>query len=451
MTRQSRLLLWVPALALASALAPTLPSRAQFAEEDVTVLRTFEAEAPGDSFGFVSERLGDLDFDGVPELIIGAPANTSGGPLAGRAYVYSGASGELLHAITGEAEDRLGYGVAAAGDVDADGVQDSLVGGIGTFQAEVPFQGRVLVISGSDHEVIHDVRGAGAFSALGYEVAGVGDLDGDGHDDFAAGAPFTSAGGMANNGRVRVFSGASGTELWASDGQFEGGFFGIGLSGLQLDVDGDGVREVVAAASGGGPEGTGVARILGGADGGTLRWVVPEETASSFGWFFVHDAGDVDGDGAHDLYVGDFGDTTLGPNSGRGYVYSGRAHHRIRSGDDAAPAPTFEVARRIVSVPPRQAGEGLGIGRGAGDLDGDGRADLVLGAYTHDGPAEQGGRVYLVRGVDGTVLRTLTGTEPGAQLGFDAIVAGDADQDGVDDLLVTGVDVAYLVAGRPLP
>jgi hypothetical protein len=450
MTRRSKALSWLPTLALVAFLAFPGSARAQFEEADVTVLRTFEAESEGDSFGFVSERLGDLDFDGVPELIVGAPANGAGGRLAGRAYVYSGATGEQLHVLTGAAEDRLGYAVAEAGDVDGDGVADYLVGGIGTFEAEVPFRGRVLVVSGNDHRVLHDIEGSGPFSALGYEVAGVGDLDGDGHADFAAGAPFASSGGMRNNGRVRVFSGASGAEIWSREGRFDGGLFGIGLSGLELDLDGDGLREVLGAASGGGPEGSGVARILSGADGRTLRWLVPEETAGSFGWFFAHDAGDVDGDGVHDIYVGDFSDTTLGPGSGRAYVFSGKLHYRVRTGDDRAPAPGFEVARPIVSIPPRQAGEGLGIGRGAGDLDGDGRADLVLGAYTHSGKAEQGGRVYLVRGLDGTVLRTLTGTKPGVQLGFDAIMAGDADQDGVEDILVTGVDVAYLVAGRPL-
>jgi hypothetical protein len=449
MRSDSRFAVVIPVLVLTGALALTGPASAQFAEDDVTVLRTFEAEAEGDSYGFVSERLGDLDFDGVPELIIGAPSSSAGGPAAGRAYVYSGASGALLNVVTGEPQDQLGYAVDDAGDVDGDGVPDYLVGGIGTFQGVVPFQGRALVISGSDHDVLHDIRGEGPFHAFGYEVAGVGDLDGDGHADFAAGAPFASTDGMQNNGLVRVFSGANGEELWSATGQFAGGLLGIGLSGLQLDVDEDGVRDVLSAASGGGTDGAGIARVLGGASGDTLRWLVPDETAGSFGWFFVDDAGDVDGDGVRDIFVGDFSDTTLGPASGRAYVFSGNVHYRIRTGDDRAPSPSFEVARQIVSVPPRQAGEGLGIGRGAGDLDGDGRADLVLGAYTHDGPAEETGRVYLVRGIDGTVLRTLTGTEPGVQLGFDAIMAGDVDQDGLNDILVTGIDVAYLVAGLP--
>jgi hypothetical protein len=236
--------------------------------------------------------------------------------------------------------------------------------------------------------------------------------------------------------------------MWATDGLYARGFFGIGVSGLRLDLDGDGVREVLSAGSGAGPEGTGAARILSGASGETMRWLLPEPSAASFGWFFAHDAGDVDGDEVTDIYVGDFGDIALGEGSGRAYVFSGRRHYRIRSEDDRAPATEFEVAQPINSVPAQVRGEGLGIGRGAGDLDGDGLADLVLGAYTNGVGAEQGGRVYLVRGRDGRILRTLTGTVPGDQLGFDAIMAGDADQDGVADVLVTGVDVAYLVAGR---
>jgi hypothetical protein len=427
------------------------PAVAHFAEADVTILRTFEAENAGDSFGFVAERLGDLDGDGVPELIIGAPANGAGGAAAGRAYVYAGATGEVLHVLTGEAHDQLGFAVDDAGDVDGDGVSDYLVGGPGSFFSTPPFGGRVILVSGASHEVIFDRRGEAAFAALGYEVSGLGDVDGDGVPDVIAGAPFASSGGLANNGAVVALSGVDGEELWRNEGIAESGFRGIGLSSVGLDLDEDGLDGVLATGIGEGLEQTGGGAVLAGRTGEPLRYVLPTEpTASSFGWFFSHDAGDVDGDGVTDLYVGDFGDTELGAGSGRAYVFSGAVFSTVRTEDPDAPAPVFDVAREISSVPPRSPSEGLGIGRGAGDLDGDGLADLVLGAYTNGDEAFQAGAVYLARGKDGAILRTLTGTRPGVQLGFDALMAGDVNGDGVDDVLVTGIDVAYVVAGTPL-
>ena len=91
-------------------------------------------------------------------------------------------------------------------------------------------------------------------------------------------------------------------------------------------------------------------------------------------------------------------------------------------------------------------GDGFGPGRGAGDLDGDGLTEIVVGSYGAGGGA---GKVQLFRGSDGALLRTITSTTAGENLGFDAMGIGDVNGDGVGDLLLSAAegDTVYLIAG----
>jgi hypothetical protein len=172
--------------------------------------------------------------------------------------------------------------------------------------------------------------------------------------------------------------------------------------------------------------------VLSGANGSVVHTLHPSGTAVDFGWFFVHDAADVDGDGIRDVYVGDFNDSWQGPFTGRGYVYSGASGQRIRT-------MNAEVS-----------GDGFGVGRGIGDVDGDGHADLFLAAYTSSAGAPSGGRAYVVSGRNGRTLRTITGTVPGATLGVDAVGLGDVNNDGLPEFLLTTFNEVYVVAGTSL-
>lgn len=94
--------------------------------------------------------------------------------------------------------------------------------------------------------------------------------------------------------------------------------------------------------------------------------------------------------------------------------------------------------RRLLTLTGARAREGLGIGSAeAGDVNGDGFDDLVIGAWQHAGGAQSGGKVYLYSGMDGALLRSITGRIPGETFGFDATGAGNVDGDGVADLLLT--------------
>lgn len=414
-------------LGIALALLTPPSAAAQFVEDDVTVLTSLTAESAGDFFGWVAESAGDLDGDGAADYVITAPTHTTLAPLGGKAYVYSGATGTLLHTVLGErAFELLGFSVAAGGDVDADGVPDYAVGAPGFGGGPA----RVLILSGADHTVLHELTD-GPGTRYGYDLHFAGDVDGDGHEDLLVGALLDST--LApNGGRVDLVSGRDGSLLWTHHGSTEGGALGSAVTGL-ADLDGDGIPEQGAGAAGGGqpigPDGVrpGEAFILDGATGEPVRTLRPNGTGGSFAQFFIHDAGDVDADGVGDVYVGDFNDA----KGGRGYVFSGAADERLRLINAETPS------------------DGLGMGRGAGDVDGDGHDDLLIGAFLSSAGARQGGRCWLVSGKSGRTLRTFTATVENAQVGFDVVRLGDVDGDSVTDWLLTGLDLAYVVAGTP--
>jgi hypothetical protein len=392
-------------------------ARAQLAEPDARILYSLHAEQPGDSFGWAAEAIGDIDHDRAPDFVIGAPTSAAGGASAGRAYVYSGRTGTLLHVVTGAAGDRIGFSMAGPGDLDRDGTPDYVVGGVG---------GRVLAISGKTHATLFDLQLRG--EGFGYDVGGAGDVDRDGTPDLIVGAFTAPVDGVRFFGKVYVHSGRTGALLWSQSGEAAGALLGTGVSGIG-DLDLDGIPEQAVGARGA-TGAAGRAYVLSGATGAYLRTMTPDPTAGTFGDFFVHDAGDVDRDGVRDIYVGDYADAEGGAGTGKGYVYSGR------------------TGARLWVFRGEAAGEGFGVGRGVGDVNRDRHADLLLASYNSSAGAASGGKIYLYSGKTGQVLRTLTGTVAGAQLGFDALGLGDVDRDRRTDFLITGLGVAHVVAGK---
>jgi hypothetical protein len=389
-------------------------AHAQFAEPDVDVLYALHAETPGDAFGFVAETIGDIDGDHAPDFVVGAPFNAAGGAFAGRAYIYSGRTGHLLHVVTGGAGDLLGYSVAAAGDLDRDNVPDYLVGGIG---------GRVLALSGRDHHTLFDVRVPG--QSFGFTVASAGDINHDGRPDVIVGAPNAVP---QQTGAAYILSGRDGSILRTLTGPNVFAGLGGGVAGIG-DVNRDGVPDQVASGQGAGDGFLGAAYVYSGRDGSIIHTIVPDPTAQVFGKFFTKDAGDVDRDGVHDILISDFADTEVGANGGKAYVISGKTGERlfVFVGDTA--------------------GDAFGEGRGVGDVDHDHHDDLLIAGYNSSAGAPSGGKVTLFSGKDGHALRTFTGNVAGVQLGFDALGIGDVNHDHETDYLITGNDVAYVVAG----
>jgi hypothetical protein len=145
-----------------------------------------------------------------------------------------------------------------------------------------------------------------------------------------------------------------------------------------------------------------------------------DETGAALGAMFLSVPGDVDGDGLPDIYASDWPNAAKGPSTGRVYVHSGAD------------------GRRLLTLTGEAAGDGFGSSPAvAGDVDGDGRADLLVGAWQHATGAIGGGRVYLYSGRDGRLLKTYTCRTPGDTFGFDAVALGDVDADGTIDFLIT--------------
>lgn len=409
------------AVVLLIAFLPIQTAHGQFVEGDVTILENWTGTG---TFGWAVADMADIDGDGVKEAIIGAPMFGSSPRSVGQVYVYSGRTGALLRTFTGSAGNwQLGYAVADAGDVDADGVHDIVAG------APILGNGRAQVYSGATGALLWTVTGEVTGDRFGSAVCSAGDVDGDGHADFVVGAPS-----HAGKGKVYVYSGATSALIRSFDGT-TGSAFGIGLA-LAGDVNGDGKADIIVGAQHGGTSPFGRAYVYSGGDGSLLLPpLAPDQpTSSQFGTFFVAGAGDVNGDGIVDLYVGDYADTTNGPGSGKAYVFSGADGSLIR---------TFIGA----------AGAGLGPGRSAGDINRDGYSDLIIGSYTSSAGASGAGKIEIYSGADGVVLRTFTHTLPGSQLGFDAVGIGDVNADCALDFLCSAAagNRVYILAGNPAP
>ena len=135
---------------------------------------------------------------------------------------------------------------------------------------------------------------------------------------------------------------------------------------------------------------------------------------------FLSVVGDLNADGVQDVYISDWGDNAAAPGAGKVYLYSGKD------------------GSRLFALQGEAAGDGYGIGiSDAGDVDGDGFDDLVVGAWQHASAAPSGGKLYVHSGRDGHLLYSITGNVPGETLGFDTTGMGDVNGDGIPDFLVT--------------
>jgi hypothetical protein len=395
---------------LTTLLPPFLEGPEAFVERP-RVLHTFVGEAAGDEFGWVARSLGDLDGDGVLDFASTAPGKTLGGPHAGRVYVYSSRAGKLLYSVDGKPGWRLGSCVAGRVDVDGDGDLDVLIGA--PSHGDNP--GRVRVVDGRDGELLYELMVGEAGDQFGLMTGGIEDLDGDGCAEIAVGAPKADANG-ADSGCVYVYSGKSGELLYRIAGDRAGDQFGSAIDATL--VGGHRLLGVGAMGSPGG--GRAIAFHCSGERAERAFDIEPDATSSNLGQYFVTLLGDVDGDGTPDLFASDWSNTALGKNTGRVFVHSGKS------------------GERLLTLSGHRLGEGFGTsGSYCGDVNADGRADLVVGAWQNATAAVSAGAVYLYSGADGALLAQWTSTQAGDTLGFDAVGLGDVDGDGAHDFLLT--------------
>ncbi len=379
---------------------------------------TFSGEGANNEFGWSVSGAGDVDGDGYDDLIIGAPFNSAAGSNAGRAYVYSGQTEALLYTFTGEAAgDNFGWSVSGAGDVNADGFADIIVGAREN-DAGGANSGRAYVYSGSAGTLLYTFTGEAAHNAFGYSVSGAGDIDNDGRSDLIVGA-FGYPSGSENTGKVYVYSGQSGGLLHTFTGLATDDFFGYSVSGAG-DVNNDAHADVIVGAIGNATGGSfaGQAYVYSGQTGALLHTFTGESTNDEFG-HSVSGAGDVDLDGYADLIVGSHWNDAGGVDAGRAYVFSGQFGTLLYSFTGEAAMDEF----------------GYSVS-GAGDVDNDGHADLIVGAYGNSFNGNYAGRAYVYSGQTGNLMQTSSGDAAYDYHGYSVSGAGHVDNDILADVIV---------------
>ncbi|KAA3613411.1 MAG: hypothetical protein DWQ01_02485 [Planctomycetota bacterium] len=278
-----------------------------------------------DEFGYAVAGLDDVNGDGVPDYVVGSPRWDTPSNGAGKIVVYSGAAHAILWEANGASnKDFLGWSVDNAGDVNNDGFGD-IIAGAWEYDPGInpgPGKGYARVYNGLTGAVIHEWTGDADLDFFGHDVAGIGDINGDNHDDLAVGLYGKDNAGN-NSGMIRVFSGIDGSILADIDGLSGNMKFGISVSAAG-DVNNDGTPDILVGGDGANLNGnnSGSAHVLSGANFSFLYTWYGDDAGDLLGKR-LSGIGDVNGDNHDDVAVAMRGDDLNGANSGAVRVFSG--------------------------------------------------------------------------------------------------------------------------------
>ena len=454
-------------------------------------------QSASDQSGRSVAMAGDVNGDGLGDLIIGAyksdPASLSD---AGRSYVVFGQTGSTAinlsavaagiggFVINGQCtNDDSGISVAAAGDVNADGLADLLIGAFKADPSSLTDAGRSYVVYGQTATTAVNLSavaaGTGGFmingqcgsDQSGWSVSGAGDVNGDGIGDLIVGARYADPTSTSDGGRSYIVFGkvgatttylsaiSAGTRGFVINGQCASDQSGWSVAGAG-DVNGDGLADVIVGARYGDPtnptSNAGRSYVVFGTSAttpvnlsavaaGTGGFVLNGQAQDDWSGFSVAGAGDVNGDGLADLIIGALkGDFSTVTNSGRSYVVFGKTSTTaINLSAIAAGIGGFVINGQSASD---QSGSSVAS---AGDMNGDGLADLLIGALNSD-PSGRGnaGRSYVIYGKTTTTAVDLSSIAIGNggfvvsgqcasdNSGFSVSGAADVNGDGLSDLII---------------
>jgi hypothetical protein len=414
----------------------------------------------GALFGWSVATAGDVNGDGYADIIVGAPTYDRGQTEEGAAFLYAGGPAGPSTGPTwvGEGDQAwawFGQAVASAGDVNGDGYADIIIGAP-RYDGEQIDDGKVFVYHGSaggpspgaaDWAAPGENQGTtifGVSARFGVAVSSVGDVNGDGYADIIVGANGYDA-EETNEGAAFVYhggpTGLSQDFVWAThptDQAYANYGHSVSTAG---DVNGDGYSDAIVGApwvakSGLDAELDGTAYVYYGSDTGLAadaNWTVTEVfTSAEFGTA-VSTAGDVNGDGYSDVLVGAYKYTkVLGVTpwrEGGAFVYHGSS-----TGLNEGPADWLAKSGK------EQARFGISVS-GAGDVNGDGYGDVIVGASSYDTGLAHEGAAFVYHGSPAGLTEDpadwiTTGNQERAALGFAVSTAGDVNGDGYGDIIV---------------
>ncbi|AFY40222.1 RHS repeat-associated core domain protein [[Leptolyngbya] sp. PCC 7376] len=472
-----------------------LPSTINLNNLDGTNGFKIEGIEQGSRLGYSVSKAGDVNSDGISDIILGSPGSSDG---KGKSYIIFGQENNIFDANFdlstldgnngfafhgGNAGENAGWSVSNAGDINNDGIDDVIIGapidipanivGAGIGEAYVLFGNSVTADVYSEFFIESlapifgfTVNGSQEIDTLGISVSGLGDVNDDGIDDIAIAIPFaTGVSGVVERRVLVIFGSTDGFPNSFTEASLDGsnGFVlignqdGLGLPGAidvsgAGDINGDGIDDILIGsgfANSNGLGGAGSSYVVFGRTEGfessfslsTLNGIngftVDGLSQSSRTGMVVSEAGDINGDGINDLIIGAAGiDET--------YVVFGRignyeANFELSSLDGSNGFVIEGVART--------GNSNLPFVSSAGDFDGDGFDDIIISAPGVDvDDASSAGAAYLVWGRNGGFAAredistlekvTLSTVIEGASINYRVSSAGDFNNDGYEDLLI---------------
>jgi len=394
--------------------------------------RSMDSNQANSHLGYSVSTAGDVNGDGYSDVVIGVPDYDYGQPNEGMAWVYHGSGtglgGLIWYDDNNIADASFGISVSTAGDVDGDGYSDVIVGASGSSSVYVYFGSSSGLVSTGFWNRSGD-------TSYGHAVSTAGDVNGDGFGDIIVGAPLADS-TYTNCGRVDVYlgsvTGLGVTPVWFIYDLHDYGQLGYSVA-TAGDINGDGYSDIIFGEDGKGEPGEwseGKAYVyMGGAESlaASSTWVVESGQANADFGFSVGSAGDVNGDGYDDVIVGALYYDNGQNNEGIVFVYHG----------------SMDGLNTSLNWYAQSDADGAQMGNavaGAGDVNGDGYGDVIVGAHAYNNGAAYAGKVYLyygsATGLVSTGFWTVEGTVSYEWLGDVVGAAGDVNGDGFGDVII---------------